>query len=328
MFSGSHKLTRRTFLKASFAGASAWAVASQLQPYWTQARARVGIYRASSYQADLVDIIKRGLGEYPHVQIKDKRVVLKPNLVEYFDARKVNTNPMLIVAAAEAFRSLGAREVIVAEGPGHRRDTEILLEQSGLDEELRTNKLKFVDLNLDDTAAVKLPRNQTGLKQMYFPKTILGADLLVSMPKLKTHKWVGVTLSLKNMFGVVPGVVYGWPKNVLHGHGLENSICDINTALRPGFAIIDGIEGMEGLGPLAGETVRANLIVLGDNPTAVDATATRLMGLRPEKVGYLQMMADAGAPLMVGKIAQVGETLADCRQTFKVLPQFAYLRDG
>ena len=63
---------------------------------------------------------------------------------------------------------------------------------------------------------------------------------------------------------------------------------DINVALKPHFAIVDGIEAMEGDGPLRGETVHAGVIVVGDNLTAVDATATRLMGLYPEHVKYLR----------------------------------------
>jgi len=290
--------------------------------------AQVAIYKATSYQSDLVDIIKRGVNDFPQLQIKDKTVLLKPNLVEYFDSHKVNTNPAMVAAAADAFRSLGAREVIVAEGPGHRRDTEILLEQSGLDYVIKSSKLKFVDLNLDDTAKIKLPFNQTLLHQMYFPKTVLGADVVVSMPKLKTHHWVGVTLSLKNMFGTVPSVIYGWPKNVLHWHGIESSVVDINTALKPSFAIIDGIEGMEGNGPLAGDTVKSNVIIMGTNLTAVDATATRLMGLRPEKVTYLTMMAETGQPLSEKNIQQIGETLSSCRQSFKVLSKFSELKSS
>ena len=166
------------------------------------------------------------------------------------------------------------------------------------------------------------------LSQMYFPKTVLGADLVVSMPKLKTHHWVGVTLSLKNMFGTVPSVIYGWPKNVLHWHGIESSIVYINTAVRPGFAIIDGIEGMEGNGPLAGDTVNSKVIIMGTNLTAVDATATRLMGLRPDKIEYLTMMATTGQPLSEKNIQQIGETLSSCQQSFKVLPKFAGLKSG
>jgi len=318
--------SRRSFLKIAGLAALGGATLSCLSKSG-KSSARVGIYRANSYQGDLTGIIKRGLRDFPNLQIKDKRIVLKPNLVEYFDSHKVNTNPMMVAAAVDAFRSMGAREVIVAEGPGHRRDTEILLEQSGLDQVIKSEKLKFVDLNLDDTAPIKLPYNLTILQQMYFPKTILGADLVVSMPKLKTHHWVGVTLSLKNMFGTVPSVIYGWPKNVLHWRGLDSSIVDINTAIKPGFAIVDGIEGMEGNGPLAGDTIKSNVIIMGNNLTAVDATATRVMGMRPEKVDYLKIMADKGEPLSTGQIEQIGETIRSCKQSFKVLPKFNDLKE-
>ena len=82
--------------------------------------------------------------------------------------------------------------------------------------------------------------------------TLRRADLIVSMPKMKTHHWAGVTLSMKNLFGVMPGVYYGWPKNVLHHAGIPESILDINAAVRPHLAIVDGIIGMEGDGPIMG----------------------------------------------------------------------------
>ena len=320
--------TRRGFLKAAgIASVGSLGLSCLSTSSSGKDSARVGIYRADSYQGDLAGIIKRGLADFPQLRLKDKRVVLKPNLVEYFDSHKVNTNPMMVAAAVDAFLSMGAREVIIAEGPGHRRDTEILLEQSGLDQVIKSNKLKFVDLNLDDTAPIKPPYNLTILQQMYFPKTILGADLVVSMPKLKTHHWVGVTLSLKNLFGTVPSAIYGWPKNVLHWRGLDASIVDIYTSLRPGFAIIDGIEGMEGNGPLAGDTINSNVIIMGNNLTAVDATATRVMGLRPEKIDYLKLLADKGEPFSQGQIQQVGESIRSCKQSFKVLPKFAGLKE-
>src|SRR5262245_66568541 len=93
------------------------------------------------------------------------------------------------------------------------------------------------------------------------------------MPKLKTHHWAGVTLSLKNMFGVVPGSVYGWPKNALHWAGIHGSILDINSSLPiPQFAIVDGIVGMEGNGPLQGQAKQSGVLILGEDLVAVDAT--------------------------------------------------------
>src|SRR5215831_4407095 len=125
MSSKSNDCSRRDFFKlATLAGLGATAL--RCSPKYGNTTAKVGIYKADSYQTDLTSVIRRGLRDFPQLQIKDKRIVLKPNLVEYFDSHKVNTNPMMVAAAAEAFRSMGAREVIVAEGPGHRRDTEIL----------------------------------------------------------------------------------------------------------------------------------------------------------------------------------------------------------
>jgi uncharacterized protein (DUF362 family) len=326
-------LNRRRFFGKLAVGAAGGAVLGLGLDYWLnrEPASRVTILKAKSYTGDLADLLKRGLQDYPAVieRTRGKRVVLKPNLVEYYEARGVNTHPALVAAAIEAFRSLGAREVIVAEGPGHQRDTEMLVEQSGLDEAIKSGRTAFVDLNLDSTHAVPLRANYTGLGRLFFPDTILGADLVVSMPKLKTHHWVGATLSLKNMFGTIPGVKYGWPKNVLHWCGdqsIEKSIVDINLALRPGFAIVDGIEGMEGDGPLRGETVQSGVVIMGDNLTAVDATGARVMGLNPARLGYLQVMRRHGGTLSESQIEQLGEPVAAVRCDFRVLPSFDFLK--
>ena len=328
-------LNRRQFVRKLAAGVSGGAALGLGLGLWLKREpsARVTILKARSYTEDLAGLLKRGLQDYPAVvaRVRGRRVVLKPNLVEYYEARGVNTHPALVAAAISAFRSLGASEVLVAEGPGHQRDTEMLLEQSGLDDALKTERAAFVDLNLDSIHPVPLRANYTRLGRLFFPDTILGADLVVSMPKLKTHHWVGATLSLKNMFGTVPGAKYGWPKNVLHWCGdlsIEKSIVDINLALQPGFAIIDGIEGMEGDGPLRGETVRSGVIVMGDNLTAVDATGARVMGLNPSRMSYLRVMQQHGGTLSETRIEQVGEPIGGVRRNFKVMPPFEYLKLG
>ena len=94
------------------------------------------------------------------------------------------------------------------------------------------------------------------MPKLSLPQSLRRADLIVSLPKMKTHHWAGVTLSMKNLFGVMPGVCYGWPKNVLHHAGIRQSILDINAAVRPHLAIVDGIIGMEGDGPIMGTAER------------------------------------------------------------------------
>ena len=261
------------------------------------------------------------------LDLKGKVIVLKPNLVEFDPNGVINTNPLVVEAAIDAFKSLGARDVIVAEGPGHRRDNEYLLQASGLYDVVREHRIRYVDLNSDDVRPTRLRSRFTNLQQLYLPETLYNADLLVSMPKLKTHHWAGVTLSLKNMFGVVPGAVYGWPKNVLHWAGIDNSILDINSSLPiPQFAIVDGIVGMEGNGPLQGDAKKTGALIFGNDLVAVDATAARVMKIEPRKIKYLEMAGDFLGNLAYDKIEQIGEPLEKFQQDFRVIKNFQDLK--
>src|SRR5207302_4366530 len=129
---------------------------------------------------------------------------------------------------------------------------------------------RFTDLNLDEVSKVSLASPFSKLDSLYLPRTALGADLIVSMPKMKTHHWVGATLSMKNFFGLVPGGVYGWPKNVLHWAGIDQTIADLHALFPKVFSIVDGIVGMEGNGPIQGTARNAGVIVAGADPVAVD----------------------------------------------------------
>ena len=107
------------------------------------------------------------------------------------------------------------------------------------------------------------------------------ADLIVSLPKMKTHHWVGVTAAMKNLYGTIPGCKYGWPKNVLHYSGIPETVFDINASLPRTIAIVDGIDCMEGDGPIMGTLKRMGLVIVGTYPAAVDATVCRLMEVDP-----------------------------------------------
>jgi len=332
MSSSFKQLSRRDFLKLSATGIVGVFLGGLGMPWikrLQQPAANVTILKEKSYNTNLKDSLRRGIDNYPHIhqQVRGGTVVLKPNMVDYYPGHPLSTHPAIIAAAIAVFRELGAREVIVADGPAHNRDTEMILEKSGIDDALKDEKVRFVDLNLDAISPVNLVSNYTGLTKLFFPHTILNADLVVSMPKLKTHHWAGATLSLKNLFGVIPGVKYGWPKNYLHWHGISNSIADVATAVRPGFAIIDGIVGMEGDGPLHGTPVDSGVIVMGDKLSAVDATAVRLMGIYPEYISYLQLMLPYDGTLNEGRIQQLGEPLQEVQQNFYVIPRVDFIKD-
>jgi uncharacterized protein (DUF362 family) len=234
-------------------------------------------------------------------------------------ATHINTHPVVIRAAVEAFRRYGAADIIVAEGPGHCRDTYLILEDTGLIDVLGDERITFKDLNQDSWFTTPNAGGKTKLTHLVLPETLKQVDWIVSMPKLKTHHWAGVTLSMKNLFGVMPGIFYGWPKNVLHWEGITQSIIDINATVRAHFAIVDGIVGMEGDGPIAGKPKHAGVVVMGRNLVAVDATCARIMGINPQKVAYLAAAAGRLGPIKESNILQRGESVESVCTNFELL---------
>jgi uncharacterized protein (DUF362 family) len=124
----------------------------------------------------------------------------------------------------------------------------------------------------------------------------------------------------------VPGICYGWPKNELHWRGIDNSIVDIALTRTPELAIVDGIIGMEGDGPLKGDAKPFGAIIMGHDLVAVDATCCRLMMLDPSKIGYLMLghMKKLGR-FDPAEIPQLGETISALAQPFAQVPHFAGL---
>ena len=249
----------------------------------------MAVLRGESYDGDLEGLLVDGL-RLVEADVRGRSVVLKPNFVEFLDGTSDQHRPALIVAAADALRRLGASLRRRRRGPGapprHRSGRRArracceALDDAGL----RVRRPQRGAGRPDTARAPATP----ALRELWVPKLLRDADVVVSMPKLKTHHWVGVTLSLKNCFGCMPGRVYGWPKDVFHVHDVPNSILDIVGAVRPSLAIIDGIVGMEGDGPLIGDTgARRASSSSRSDPVAADVTGARLMGMEPEKIEYL-----------------------------------------
>jgi uncharacterized protein (DUF362 family) len=323
---------RRDFIKGTAAlGLASLTSSCHQAPRWKPeayrkpSSSRVAILRATTYQQDLTSLIMDGIKAFP-LAIRGGKILLKPNLVEYENDNVINTHPAVVGAAIQAFKQLGAATVTIAEGPGHRRDTDGLLLSSGLLPYIKATGTEFIDLNLDDTRRVTLLSNFMGVESLFFPESALKCDLLVSMPKIKTHHWAGMTLSLKNMFGLMPGVHYGWPKNFLHWRGIHESIVDINSTVFPSFVIADGIVAMEGNGPIQGKPKACGVLVMGDDPVAVDSSCARIAGLNPQKINYLQMAGQFLGNLDESRIQQIGEPLSRVISPFEVIEAFEYLK--
>jgi len=330
----STKLSRRALLRGLgviATGAGAVTVARLLDGRENGQEAAVSVLRANDYIADLKAIVLRGFEQLGVTagEVRGKRILLKPNLVETaLGEPHINTHPAVVLAVARAFRELGA-DPFLAEGQGHRRDSWLVLEESGMAAILEEGELDFVDLNHDAVVRVENEGGLTELETLLLPRTLVEADWVVSLPKVKTHHWAGVTCAMKNFFGVMPGIAYGWPKNVLHQQGIHESIVDINAAVKPHFAIADGIVGMEGDGPIMGDPKELGCLVMSRSLPALDATCVRLMGLNPIGAPYLALSSGYLGPILERNITNHGTPVAELTQRFAVVdyPHTQALRD-
>jgi uncharacterized protein (DUF362 family) len=322
-------VTRREFL---ITGAAVAAGSSVSAPFFLPKyhadrrpkRSRVAVLDVEQYADRIDQVLEEGLKLFP-IDVRAKTVVLKPNLVDYLPGNAINTHSVLVLSAAEAFRRRGAKSVVVAEGPGHQRDTQLVLLQSGYQERLRSEKIRFVDLNRDELVRTRSQAGYTGMKELWLPRTVLESDFLVSMPKIKAHHWSGVTLAMKNMFGIIPGARYGWPKNLLHWNGIQESILDICATVPIHFVIADGVVAMEGNGPLNGTPRALGKVVLANDPVAADATCARLMGFEPDRIAHIHEGAKFLGNAAIRSIVQAGENVTSPGTPFRVVPEFSYL---
>jgi uncharacterized protein (DUF362 family) len=315
------QINRRHFFLGSFAVALS---CSRVVHPSRQRLSRVSVVRVASYSADLASIVRRILIEH-RVDVVGKRVLLKPNLVEFSPHAPVNTHPVFVAAVQEAFHALGASEVTIAEGPGHRRMTLDMASAAGYFSNVPKFETVFTDLNLDQVSEIRLNQPLSALSSIYLPHSVLACDLLVSLPKMKTHHWTGATLSMKNLFGVVPGSVYGWPKNPLHWAGIEECIADLHYLFPQQFSIVDGIEAMEGNGPILGARKMAGVIAAGSYPPSVDATCCQIMQIDPHKIGYLKLVKRRSG-WNPDSIQQIGESINSVQSRFALIPDLEHLR--
>jgi len=216
--------------------------------------------------------------------LRGKSVLLKPYHVEYIPVVEGNTNPVLVGAAAEAFVRLSAKDVVVAGAPGHQRGVPCLWREGSM--------LSFVLLT-----SPRRPDQGADPSELHRTRSLLatasGANIrfcrLDAQGQDPPLGWRHA--EHENMFGVVPGTKYGWPKNLLHWKGIHRSILDICATVPIHFVIAGGIVAMEGNGPLHGAHRHLGKIVLSDDSVAADFTCARLMGLHPERVWHLDNAA-------------------------------------
>jgi len=257
-----------------------------------------------------------GLGELIN---SDSRVLIKPNQCKpAVSGSGVLTDVRVTEAVARIVLELKPRSLVIGDGAIAGYDfsgysTEEVFAASGMSEVAGKLGIELRNLNRDSFEEVTIDRPLV-MDKVRIARTALESDVIISIPVLKSHIRTHATLSLKNMKGVMPGA----EKRKSHRLGLDMAIVDLNSVVRPSYAVIDATVGMEGLWQYPQDSRKMGLIVAGRDALAVDAVGASLMGIDPRQIMHLQYLAkQEGTILDLGQIEIVGEPLDKHRQHFK-----------
>jgi uncharacterized protein (DUF362 family) len=239
-------------------------------------------------------------------------VLIKPNLVVPATPREGSvTNPLVAKSIANIVKELKARPII-AESSAVGVDTERAIICAGYDL-LRNEGIEVIDLKKTESAKVAIPKGRV-IKEAVTYVIATQADIVISVPVMKTHDQTEVTLGLKNM----KDLFHDATKRRLHMQGLFDGIVDECTAIKPDLVLIDGIIGQEGLGPMYGAPIEMDLIIAGKGPVATDTVAARVMGFKPESVRYLKKAEEQGlGTTRQADIEVIGERISSVSRRFK-----------
>jgi uncharacterized protein (DUF362 family) len=305
-------LSRRSFLHAALAGPPALAAAaSRKTPVVAIVKIKNDNIQAAVERA--IDL----LGGIRSVTRGKERIMLKPNLVS--PAPKATTNREIISALAKLMKS-AHKEVSIGEGSAaaggfnadgngiyRTRNSDLLnrmqsyvFDQLGYSELGKTLRIPLVNLHTGEMAKVKVPGGFV-FDEVTIHRSLTEIDLLCSVPIMKTHALAQVTLGLKNLVGVFPGIEYCSVRACMHDlaskvepSGTAAAVVDMARANKMGLVVVDASTAMEGQGPSDGKPVKMDLIIAGTNPLATDMVSASLMGFEPSEIPTFTWANKAG----------------------------------
>lgn len=284
---------------------------------------RVSLARCSDYDLDRVQAaIRRSLeplgGMAAYVQ-PGQRVLLKPNLLRAMAPEKAaTTHPAVVAAVARLVREAGGQPIVVESpgGPHAARWVGAVYKSTGM---TWASEAGDVPLNEDFSAATVSHPEGALLHRLDVVQPLLEADVVINLPKFKTHNLVGLTLAVKNLFGLVPGATKIGYHSKLQDRGLFcDGLLDIYTYVKPALHIMDAIVGMEGEGPSGGEPREMGLILASADGLALDSVGAALVGLEPTAVLTTRRAVARG--LTTGRLEDI-EVLGEALETVRV-PDF------
>lgn len=245
---------------------------------------KVGIERCNGYNPEeLYRALKAAAQAAGIPEAAGKTVLLKPNiLMDTSPDRAVTTHPCFLEAAIRLVREWGASRILVGDSPGIQGPN-YYPRASGLRETAQKNNAEWVDFT-----KTKMELESKGAKvQRRF--TVTGyldeCDLVINLPKLKTHQLMYFTGAMKNSFGIIPSLAKT-PFHVRYPtrEAFASMIVDLNLAVKNVYALMDAVVAMEGPGPGSGSPRNLGLVLASSNFLAMDAAACSIVGYPPEKI--------------------------------------------
>ena len=221
------------------------------------------------------------------------------------------TLPEVTRAVADIVKAAGARPVI-AESAAVGVDTEKVIQSSGYRD---LQELGYEVVNLKATkATVDLPvENGKIFDQVECWELVKAADVIISVPKLKTHDQTEMTCAIKKLKGLLTDKA----KKAMHQEGLFDGVIDLLAAVKPRLAVVDAVVCQEGVGPVFGKPVEMNLVLAGKDVVAVDAVCARLIGYDPQETLLTKNAAARGLGVMdAASIDVIGEPLEGVKRRF------------
>jgi len=217
-----------------------------------------------------------------------QKVLLKPNMLTAKSPEAAaTTHPAVVGAVASECRKLGAEVFIGDSPPMSLGDIENYWDKTGFLQAAEDSGAKMVAFEKEPTRNVTI-KSDNRTTTFYATELFFKVDLVINLPKLKTHNLTVISGAVKNHFGLLPGVQKAqlhmkFPKPIIFG----NLMTEIAAALPTGLTIMDGIEGMDGQGPAAGRAIKTNCLLASTHPVAVDLGLCAVVGLDPRKIPTL-----------------------------------------
>ena len=213
-------------------------------------------------------------------------------------------------AVADIVQGMGAR-AIIAESAAVGVDSEKVIESSGY-KELREKGYEVVDLKKTEKVMLPVPKGQV-FAEIESYRLVQEADVIISLPKMKTHDQTEITCAIKKLKGLLSDKY----KRLMHQEGLFGGVVDLLATLKPKLTVVDALYCQEGLGPVFGRPVEMDLVIAGKDLVAVDAVCGRIMGFEPEEVPLTLEAAQRGlGTLAKEEIEIVGEPIEKVGRRF------------